>query len=157
MEDKHLHDSECKRLFLKSLLRTALEIATSLHSNATSTDLLELLKNHYGEVLDGFEMYTQFRSSIQEGKETATEYLQRLHLLALKTAQRGGMKKTSDPKRSGLAVWECLCPWRPTSASRCTDPLWWGGSTCSRWVVVASVHWGVKVKGKETLSEGKEC
>ena len=98
VEDKHLNDSECKRLLLESLLRPALEIATSLDSSATSADLLELLENHYGEVSDGFEMYTQFRSSIQEVKETATEYLQRLHLLALKTAQRGGMKKTAIPK-----------------------------------------------------------
>ena len=98
VEDKHLHDSECKRLLLESLLRPALEIATSLDSSSTSADLLELLENHYGEVSDGFEMYTQFRSSIQEVKETATEYLQRLHLLALKTAQRGGMKKTAIPK-----------------------------------------------------------
>ena len=98
VEDKHLHDSECKPLLLESLLRPALEIATSLHSSATNADLFELLENHYGEVSDGFEMYTQLRSSIQEVKETATEYLQRLHLLALKTAQRGGMKKTAIPK-----------------------------------------------------------
>ena len=98
MEDKHLHGCECKCILLESLLHPALEIATSLDSSATSVDLLELLENHYGEVSDGFEMYTQFRSSIQEVKETATEYLQRLHLLALNTAQWRGMKKTAIPK-----------------------------------------------------------
>ena len=87
VEDKHLHESEKKRLLMESLLRPALEIATSLDPDASSKDILDLLENHYGEVSDGFEMYTQFRSSIQEVKETATEYLQRLHLLALKTAQ----------------------------------------------------------------------
>ena len=98
VEDRHLHESEKKRLLVESLLRPALEIATSLDPDASSEDILDLLENHYGEVSDGFEMYTQFRSSIQEVKETATEYLQRLHLLALKTAQRDGMRKKDIPR-----------------------------------------------------------
>ena len=43
VEDKHLNDSECKRLLLESLLRPALEIATSLDSSATSADFFFFL------------------------------------------------------------------------------------------------------------------
>ena len=58
VEDRHLHESEKKRLLVESLLRPALEIATSLDPDASSEDILDLLENHYGEVSDGFEMYS---------------------------------------------------------------------------------------------------
>ena len=57
---------------------------------------------------DGYELYSQFRSSIQDVKETACEYLQRLHLLALKATQREGMRK-QDIWKEVIRQFESSC------------------------------------------------
>ena len=93
VDSTRLSENERKRILIDSLLRPALDIATTLDATKTSQDLLHVLDHHYGEVSDGYELYTQFRSSIQDVKETACEYLQKLHLLALKATQREGMRK----------------------------------------------------------------
>ena len=82
----HLSENERKRILIDSLLHPALDIATTLDATKTSQQLLDILDRHYSEVSEGYELYSQFRSSIQVVKEAACEYLQRLHLLALKEA-----------------------------------------------------------------------
>ena len=108
VEDTLLSEGERKRIIVESLLPPALEIAASADSSVTSKEVLELLDRHYGEVADGYELYTQFRSCIQDVKETACEYLQRLHLLALRTSSRGGME-ASDIAKEVLRQFECSC------------------------------------------------
>ena len=98
VDSTQLSENERKRILIHSLLRPALDIATTLDATKTSQDLLHVLDHHYGEVSDGYELYTQFRSSIQDVKETACEYLQRLHLLALKATQPEGMRKQDIAK-----------------------------------------------------------
>ena len=108
VEDTLLSEGERKRIIVESLLPPALEIAASADSSVTSKEVLELLDRHHGEVADGYELYTQFRSCIQDVKETACEYLQRLHLLALRTSSRGGME-ASDIAKEVLRQFECSC------------------------------------------------
>ena len=108
VEDTLLSEGERKRIIVESLLPPALEIAASADSTVTSKEVLELLDRHYGEVADGYELYTQFRSCIQDVKDTACEYLQRLHLLALRTSSRGGME-ASDIAKEVFRQFECSC------------------------------------------------
>ena len=108
VEDTLLSEGERKRIIVESLLPPALEIAASADSTVTSKEVLELLDRHCGEVADGYELYTQFRSCIQDVKETACEYLQCLHLLALRTSSRGGME-ASDIANEVLRQFHCSC------------------------------------------------
>ena len=90
VEDSRLRDNDKRRQLRESLLRPALDIALSLDVFATSEDLLKVLDDHFMDVSDGHDLYSQFLQSVQQEKETPSEYLQRLHLLALKVVQRGG-------------------------------------------------------------------
>ena len=93
-----LSKNERKNILTDSLLHPALDSATTLEATKTSQELLDVLDHHFGTVSDGYELYSQFRFSIQDVKETACEYLQRLHLLALKATQREGMRKQNISK-----------------------------------------------------------
>ena len=104
----HLSENERKRILIDSLLRPALDIATTLDATKTGQELLDVLDRHYGEVSDGYELYSQFRSSIQDVKETVCEYIQRLHLLALKATQREGMRK-QDVSKEVIRQFESSC------------------------------------------------
>ena len=53
---------------------------------------MKLLDQHFGEVSGGYKLYTQFRSSMQDFKESSSEF-KKIHLLALKTVERGGVNK----------------------------------------------------------------
>ena len=108
VEDTLLSEGEPKRIIVERLLPPALEIAASADSTATGKEVLELLDRHYGEVADGYEPYTQFRSCIQDVKDAACEYMQRLHLLALRTSNRGGME-ASEIAKEVLRQFECSC------------------------------------------------
>lgn len=94
IEDAQLRDSDRKRLLRESLLRPALDIALSVDVFASSTDLLKVLDDHFADVSDGHDLYSQFLRSVQLEQETPSEYLQRLHLLALKTVSRGGFPQS---------------------------------------------------------------
>ena len=52
-----------------------------LDSKSTVSKLLVL---HFGDVADGFELYSQFRAAIQGMQETTSEYLHQFHFLAMK-------------------------------------------------------------------------
>ena len=104
----HLSENEWTRILVDSLLRPVLDIATTLDATKTSQELLDVLDRHNGEVSDDYELYFQFRSSIQDVKETACEYLQRLHLLALKATQQEGMRK-KDISKEVIRQFESSC------------------------------------------------
>ena len=104
-----LSDAEHKRIIVESFLWLVLEADTFLDTKATSAELLELFDWHYGEFSDGYKLYTQFSSLVQEVKETARGCLQHLHhLLALRMTRRGGIK-TANIAREGMCQFECSC------------------------------------------------
>lgn len=91
VDDLELRESEKKRVILESLLSPALEVACTLESHCSANDVVHILEQHYGDVADGYELYSQFRACIQGVHEPASDYLHRLHLLALKAAEKRGM------------------------------------------------------------------
>ena len=92
VDDTSIGASEKKRILLESLLNPALEIAAAAASKSSATELLDLLDQHFGEVADGYDLYSQFRASVQGTHETASEFLQRLELKALKVVAHKGLK-----------------------------------------------------------------
>ena len=98
VDDEELKESARKRVLVESLLSPALEVACTLESTCTSEDILHVLDQHFGDVADGYELYSQFRTAVQGMQETASEYLHRLHVLALKAVERSGMSSASVPK-----------------------------------------------------------
>ena len=108
VDDPFFRESEKKRTILDALLGEALEIASTLTPTDSSANLLSLLDKHFGDVSDGFELYSQFRSAIQESSETASDFLKRLHSLALRTVDMEGMKH-DDVKLQVLRQFESNC------------------------------------------------
>ena len=106
--DTLLRDSEKKRALIDSLVGSALEIASSIKSSDTAATLLLLLDKHYGDVADGYELYSQFRTAVQESAETASEFLARLLSLATRAVEKDGMKST-DVNRQVLRQFESAC------------------------------------------------
>ena len=95
--DEDLRKSEKKRVLCESLLGSALEVVCTLDSKSTASELLVLLEQHFGDVADGFELYSQFRAAVQGMQETASEYLHRLRVLEMKAVDRKGMSLDSVP------------------------------------------------------------
>lgn len=98
VEDDILREAEKKRVLCESLLSPALEVACTLDVTSTSSELLYVLEQHFGDVADGFELYSQFRAAVQGMQETASEYLHRLHVLAMKAVDKKGMSGSSVPR-----------------------------------------------------------
>ena len=80
----NLWESEKKRVLCQKFLGLALEVFCMLDSKSTASELLVLLEQPFGDVADGFELYSQFRAAIQGVQETASEYLHQFHFLAMK-------------------------------------------------------------------------
>ena len=93
--DTAFHDDEKKRVILESLSGPALQVAASLPYGATASELIEVLNDYYGDVADCYDLYAKFRNSIQEMKETGSEFLQRLHLMAIRLVEQGGMLRAT--------------------------------------------------------------
>lgn len=108
VDDPFLRESEKKRVMLDSLINPALEIACTITGLQTSVDMFELLEKHFGDVADGFELYSQFRSAVQGMSETASEFLQRLHSLALRAVKKKGLDSSAVPKEV-LRQFESAC------------------------------------------------
>ena len=89
--DPQFRDPDKKRLIVNALNSPALEIALSISSVASAAGVLDVLDQHFGEVADGYELYAQFRTCVQEMKESSSEFLQKIHLLALRCIRRHGM------------------------------------------------------------------
>lgn len=88
LDDSAINENTKKRVFLTSLLRPALEIASS---EETSDSIFQTLKVVFGTVSDGHELYIQFLSKFQGEQETSSQYLQRLYLDLLVVEERGGV------------------------------------------------------------------
>ena len=97
VKDSVLKESEKQRVICESLLSPALEVACSLGFDSSAEDILEILEQHYGTVEDGYELYTQFRSAVQSMQETTSDYLHRLHMLALRAVDRKGLEAAKVP------------------------------------------------------------
>ena len=82
VQDKEISQLDKRRIIMD------LELLSCVGPKVSASEILKLLDQHFGEVSDGYEFYTQFRSSVQDFKESSAEFLQRLHLLALKTVER---------------------------------------------------------------------
>ena len=95
VDDTAFHDDEKKRVILESLSGPALQVAASLPYRANSGELIEVLNDYYGDVADSYDLYAKFRNSIQEMKETASDFLQRLHLMAIRLVEQGGMLRAT--------------------------------------------------------------
>ena len=108
VDDPFLRESEKKRALIDALLGDALEIASTLLATDTSETLLTLLDKHFGDVADGFELYSKFRSAIQESQESAADFLKRLHTLALRAVEKQGMK-SDDVKSQVLRQFDSNC------------------------------------------------
>ena len=108
VDDPFLRESEKKRVMLDSLVNPALEVAYTATALQTSEQMFELLEKHFGDVADGFELYSQFRSAVQGMSETASEFLQRLHSLALRAVEKKGLDTGSVPKEV-LRQFESSC------------------------------------------------
>ena len=108
VDDPVLRDCDKKRTLVDSLLGEALHLSSTLAPTATAEDFIGILDKHFGDVSDGFELYSQFRSAIQESQETATEFLRRLQTLAIRVVETGGMKAT-DLNGQVLRQFESSC------------------------------------------------
>ena len=95
VQDKGISQLDKRRIIMDSLAPPALELLSSVGSKVSASEILKLLDQHFREVSDGYKLYTQFRSSVQDFKESASEFLQRLHLLTLKTVERGGLNRNN--------------------------------------------------------------
>ena len=91
VDDTTISHAQKRRIIIESLSGPALLIVSSLPYEAFADDYLDILESHFGEVGDGYDLYAQFRNSVQEMKETASEYLQRLHLMAIKMIDRNSI------------------------------------------------------------------
>ena len=74
-----LWESEKKQILCQKFLGFALEVFC-MTPKSTVSELLVLLEQNFGDVADGFELYSQFRAAIQ-GMQG---YLHQFHFLAMK-------------------------------------------------------------------------
>ena len=135
-----LWESEKKRVLCHKFLGLALEVFC-MTPKSTISELLVLLEQNFGDVADGFELYSQFRAAIQ-GMQG---YLHQFHFLAMKadslrvnvlmmccsvtvcTLGRSSQKQLqwmtlcSFWKQKGVRTIRRNSGWRP----RLLMPMWW--------------------------------
>jgi hypothetical protein len=90
-----LPDHQLKRLLLQSLQPPALDTVWNMDVN--SEQILEVLDNLYGSVVDGQDLLLQLQTTYQAEKETSSEYIQRLYLLATDVAEIHGIRLADIP------------------------------------------------------------
>ena len=91
-----LSNKQIRRIIIQSLQRPALDTVKT-HTGSTQ-QLLEILDNLYGSVVDSQELLIQYYSKYQVEKESASTYLQRLYLLATEVADKGGVTVGNIPE-----------------------------------------------------------
>ena len=84
-----LSDKQIRRIIIQSLQRPDLDTVKT-HIGSTQ-QLLEILDNLYGSVVDSQELLIQYYSNYQIEKEPSSTYLQRLYLLATEVVDKGGV------------------------------------------------------------------
>ena len=85
--DTHITEADKKCIILQNLLRPALDAVKAV---GTLAEVLSVLDNLYGSVVDGQELLIRFHTTYQEEKESASEYVQRIYLLVMEVAEKGG-------------------------------------------------------------------
>ena len=94
-EDDSVSELDKKRVLLQNLLRPALD---AVKNSTTSTEILLILDNLYGSIVDGDELLIKFHTTYQGDKESASEYLQRLYIILMDAAEHGGTELAKVPK-----------------------------------------------------------
>ena len=94
--DDSLTELQKKRLIQQSLLRPASDTVWNI--GGTSKDILDVLNTVYGSVIDGHELLLQFYTTYQTEKESSSDYVQRLYLLAVEVAEFNGIAMAEVPK-----------------------------------------------------------
>ena len=95
-EDGNVTDVDKKAIILQNLLRPALDAVRSVEGSFR--EVLKVLDNLYGTIVDGAELLIKFHTTYQNEKETASAYLQRIYLLLMETAEKGGVTLADVPK-----------------------------------------------------------
>ena len=80
-----LDANQTRRIILQSLLRPALD---SVVTADTTVEILQILDNIYGSVVDGAELLLKFQTTYQNEKESDSSYLQRLYHMGLEIASK---------------------------------------------------------------------
>ena len=73
--DDHISDGDKKLVVLQNLLRPALD---AVKSCGALSEILDILDNLYGTIVDGQELLIRFHTTYQEDKESGSEYVQRI-------------------------------------------------------------------------------
>ena len=94
-QDDALTGVHLRRVIIQSLQRPALDTVKSCTS---SSQILQILDNLYGSVEDGQELLIQYYTTYQMDKEQASSYLQRLYLLIMDVAEKGGVHIREVPQ-----------------------------------------------------------
>jgi hypothetical protein len=84
--EPELDENQKRRIILQSLLRPALD---SVATVATKVEILQILDNIYGSVVDGTELLLKFQTTYQNDKESCSSYLQRLYHMGIDIAEKG--------------------------------------------------------------------
>lgn len=93
--EDELSDKQLRRVIIQSLQRPALDTVKNHIGN--TRQLLEILDNLYGAVVDSKELLIQYYSVYQRDKEQTSSYLQRLYLLIMDVADKGGVSVGKIP------------------------------------------------------------
>ncbi|KAL1258010.1 hypothetical protein QQF64_011254 [Cirrhinus molitorella] len=95
LDDPSVSDLQRVRRIMESLLPPATDIVKSLGPRASPRAYLNMLDSAYGAIEDGDELFSKFMNTLQNDREKASSYLQRLQV-ALSKAVRGGGIKSSE-------------------------------------------------------------
>ncbi len=96
LDDDDLSPSDKKRLIENSLVKPAVSTIRGL-SSPDAKKIVDTLFGIYGAVADGHELLLGFYGMLQEGEESASDYLERLYLYLLDCVDRGGLKLPEVP------------------------------------------------------------
>ena len=91
LADQTMTEEIKKLTMLESLLRPALDVIRSISVSTDAAGCLTMLRNMYGQVQDGHDLLVDFLVTYQEGKETASEYVNRLYIKLISVAEKGGI------------------------------------------------------------------
>lgn len=98
LEDASIPEADQRRIVTQSLLRPALDTIRGMPTTSTAKEYVDTLKDMFGTVADGHELLMKCHCTFQEEKELASDYLMRLNLILLDSADRGGISVSQVPK-----------------------------------------------------------
>lgn len=95
VKDGSVSEEDKKQAIFQNLLRPALDTVKS--ASGTVKELLGVLRQVYGSVVDGKELLIRFHTAYQSEKESASTYLQRLYNMVSEASDRDGAKADDIP------------------------------------------------------------